>query len=181
MLRVSGLPHPQYRNTIFLGGGFLLSLLSATLFSRFLVFGVWPDVVTLYALFLTLYGNGRGRYVPCMALGLMRDMLSAGPIGTYAILYGVMHRLIAPRRKSLYRDNPFTLALLAVGVVAALNLSYHFSMVFIGAGIGWSSALSRGLLIGIVSGPLMPLLSWLMKSMFRRFGIERLPCGAYNV
>ncbi|MCK6440592.1 MAG: rod shape-determining protein MreD [Planctomycetes bacterium] len=161
--------------------GLILAVISACLLSRISIFGVWPDVISLYALFFALHANERGRYLPCMALGLMRDLLSAGPLGTYAILYGLLYRLLTPHRKSLFRENPLTLALLAGVVVAGINLAHHMSLVLTGAGVGWGTALTRSLLIGLVSAPLMPLLSFMMKWLLGRLGVERLPGGVYNV
>ena len=181
MLRSTGKFSPRYRMTLIAGGGLAFALASVLLFPRVGVLGVWPDVMTLYALFFTLFNNERGRYLPCMALGLLRDVFSAGPFGTYAILYGLLYRLLMSRRKSLYRDNPLTLLAIAFLAVVLINLGYHATLVMTGAGIGWTDAGLRALSLGAVTAPFMLPLTWLMKAGLARAGVERMPGGLMNV
>lgn len=181
MSRKVRMQHPQYRAAFVFGGGLALSLLCALLINRIEVLGVWPDIPTLYVLFFTIFGNPKGRYGPCMAIGFMRDLLSGGPLGTYAILYGLVNRFLSPRRQMLFRENPVTQMMLAAFVVFGVNMAYHASMVIVGAGIGWSNATEHSLRIAAVTGPLMPFMSFGMILLFAKLNIARLPGGNYNV
>lgn len=172
---------PQHRNAVMYGGGLVISLLCVMLLNRISLWGEWPDLPTLYVLFFALFGNPRGRYGPAMMIGFARDLFSGGPLGTYAILYGLMHRFISPRRQMLFRENPITQALVAAVVVFAVNVGYHASMVIVGVGIGWSEAFYRSMKIALISAPLMPALCIVMVLLFEKLKISRLPGGNYNV
>jgi len=134
------------------------SVLLATLVMPSLRFaGAWPDIVTLMVLWHALHGDPKGRYVPGMAVGLMRDLLTACPFGAHTVLYGLMHRVVGERRYALRRDNPIAQLVLAFVAVLVVNLMMHLILVLTGAGIGWSAALSHSAMIAALSAPFMPL------------------------
>jgi len=172
---------PQHRG-LFVGvGGLVLCLLCAFLVTKLRIWDVQPDFYALYPVFFALFANERGRYMPSVVLGFIRDLFSAGPLLTYAIIYGILHRTIAPRRRMMFRDGVFAQLLVAFIAVLFSNLAYHASLVAFGAGVGWSDASIISLKTATVTAPLMPLLVWAMKLAMKRLEIERIAGGDFNL
>lgn len=143
--------------------------------------GARPDILTALALYFTLWTNPRGRYLPCMALGLMRDMFSVGPVGTYAILYSLLYRLLESRRHRIPRTG--MLSQLAIGFLGtvAINVGYHAALVVFGDGVGWRYALVQGLLTAMLSAPLMLVVVYVMSVGLKGLGVRKLPGNMFNV
>lgn len=173
---------PVYRYRLVIGGGGILVLLTILVLYRLSLFGVWPDVVTLYALFFILYGNHRqGGYVPVMLLGLVRDFFSIGTFGTYAILYGLLHKALANRKGLAFRESAIALLILGGLSVFAVNMGYYLLMVIRGLGSGMTFGMVKSSLIAGVSAPLMPLLTLMMTGLLEFLRVEKLKEGSFNI
>jgi hypothetical protein len=143
----------------YLAAGGVLVFVAAAWLSRATVFGVWPDVITLFALYQALYGDGRFRYVPCLGLGFMRDLLSAVPPGTHAILYALMHKAVAPRTGGMQRGSLLIQTVLALACVIGVQLGCWAVLAATRHGVGWGAALWNAALTAAVSAPLMPVMA----------------------
>lgn len=137
------------------------------------VSGAWPDLVTLFVLWHALYGDPKGRYVPGMLVGLIRDVFSACPFGAYTVIYGIMHRQVAERRYALKRDNPVAQVLLAFVCVFLANCMMHAFLLVTASGIGWTAAISHSAMIAGLSAPFMPLICLGMALGLRALGTAR--------
>ncbi|MCA8938932.1 MAG: hypothetical protein KDB07_03955, partial [Planctomycetes bacterium] len=146
------------------------------------LFGVWPDLVTLYALFFILYGNHKeGGYIPVMLLGLLRDVFSIGVPGTYAILYGLLHKLLAGRKGIAYRDSAIALVVLGAFAVFAVNFGYYMLLVVNKLGSGLGYGVWRSALMSMVSAPLMPVLVLGMSALLELLRVEKTKEGCFNI
>jgi rod shape-determining protein MreD len=133
----------------------------------------WPDVVTLFVLWHALHGDPKGRYVPGMLVGLIRDVFSACPFGAYTVIYGLMHRQVASRRYALRRENPVAQVILAFLCVFMVNCAMHAFLWITSSGIGWTAAIVHSATIAALSAPFMPLVCWGMSLGLRALGTAR--------
>lgn len=114
---------------------------------------VVPDVLTLVVLYFSLFHFERARYLPLLAVGFMRDLVTLTTPGTFAILYALVFKLLYPVRRSIFRESPITQLVLAFITVTGLHLGYHAALVLQNAGVGWSLALQRSLLLAVWTAP----------------------------
>ena len=80
--------------------------------------GSRPDLLVATVTFAALFSAEPSQALgSAWALGLLRDLATAGPLGQYALIYLVIGWTIAGLRPVLFREHPFTQA--AVGGIAA--------------------------------------------------------------
>ncbi|HRJ78103.1 MAG: rod shape-determining protein MreD [Planctomycetaceae bacterium] len=179
--RANNLTHPQYRWRLVLGVGLLCGVLHAALLRR-LDLGEWqPDIFSIAALYFSLYANRQGRYLPCLVLGLVRDFLSLGLLGSYAVLYSLLHKLASKARLRLDPDHFVNAAAMAFVGTFLVNFGYHAMLALSGDGIGWSRAAMRCLSMACASAPLAPFVFVLANHGLGRLGVQRLAGGYVNV
>src|SRR5918992_2856437 len=67
-----------------------------------------PNLVLLAVIFIA--GNApRDAALPgAFSLGVMQDLLGPGPLGLYAVAYGLVALVALRTRHSVYRDHPLT-------------------------------------------------------------------------
>jgi rod shape-determining protein MreD len=157
---------PQYRWRIVVGGGLVLAALHTLVLHRLKLGDFTPDLYSVFALYLGLFASRSGRYVPCLVLGLIRDFFSIGLLGSYGVLYSLLHKAAERGRGKLDPEKPlnvFTLALIGTFLV---NFGYHGMLVISGEGIGWSRAVVRCACMAAASAPvavfIYPLFHWLL-------------------
>ena len=171
---------PRFRWRLVLGAGLALTLIH-TLALPVLALGEFtPDLFTLVALYVGLYAHRQGRYWPSLVLGLMRDFASLGLLGSYAVLYSLLHKFAGRVRLRLDPDRVAIAMLLAFTGVFLVNFGYHFMLALSGAGVGWSAGLWRCLTTAAVTAPftvpVFPLLHWGLAAI----GMRRIQGGYWG-
>ena len=93
-------------------------VLEMTLLSDMAWAGARPDLLVPIVAFAALFAaDPSGALGSAWAIGLMRDLGTAGPLGQFALIYLVIAWSISGLRPLLFREHPLTQA--AVGGVAA--------------------------------------------------------------
>lgn len=171
---------PRYRWRIVLGFGFALCLLHTLVLPRFDAGEYTPDIFTLFALYIGLFANRQGRYWPSLVLGLVRDFFSFGLIGTYAVLYSLLHKFAARLRVKLDPDRLPNALFFGFSGVFLVNFGYHFMLALSGDGVGWSVALWRCTATALASAPFAVPLFPLLHRGLRAIGVSRSYGGLMN-
>ena len=171
---------PRYRLRIIAGAGLALTLVQSIGLPAIGWGDFAPDLFTVFALFLGLFASRHGRYLPSLLLGLVRDFFSLGLLGSYAVLFSLLHKASSRAREKLDPEKPLNVLLMAFIGVFAVNFGYHLMLASSGAGIGWSSALVRCFGIALSSAPfamaLFPVLHWAL----HKAGIQPIAGGFWN-
>lgn len=171
---------PRYRWRIVVGGGLLLAVAHTLLLHRLRLGDFTPDLYSVFALYLGLFASRQGRYLPCLVLGLIRDFFSLGLLGSYGVLYSLLHKAAGRTRGKLDPDNLLNILLMALVGTFLVNFGYHSMLVLSGEGIGWSRALLRCLSMAAASAPLALFLYPLMHFLLHRLGVGR-SGGYWNI
>lgn len=171
---------PRLRWRLVAGFGLLGGVLHTLVLPRTHLGEYTPDLFTLFALYVGLYASRQGRYWPSLVLGLIRDFFSMGLIGTYAVLFSLLHKFSGKLRRKLDPDRVPNALLFGFTGVFLVNFGYHFMLAFGGDGVGWSVALWRCTATALVTAPfavpVFPLLHWLMGNL----GLSRTQGGYLN-
>lgn len=171
---------PRYRWRLVFGLGVVCAALHALVLPRLHLQEYTPDLFTLSALYVGLYASRHGRYWPSLVLGLLRDFFSMGLLGTYAVLFSLLHKYCGRLRTKLDPDRLPCALFFGFSGVFLVNFGYHFMLAVGGNGVGWSVALWRCTATALVSAPfavpLFPLLHWLLGLL----GLQRGQGGLRN-
>ena len=164
---------PRYRWRIVVGGGLALAAVHTLLLHRLELGDFTPDLFSVFALYVGVFASRYGRYTPCLVLGLIRDFFSMGLMGSYGVLYSLLHKAASKTRGKLDPErlgNIFIMALIGTFLV---NFGYHAMLVIEGNGIGWSRALARCAWIALATAP-VAVLTWpLAHFLMHKAGIQR--------
>jgi rod shape-determining protein MreD len=171
---------PQYRWRLVLGSGIALLAIHTMALPRFNLGHYTPDLFTLVALYIGLYAHRQGRYWPSLVFGLMRDFFSLGLLGSYAVLYSLLHKFAGRVRLKLDPDSPPIAIMLTFIGVFLVNFGYHFMMALSVAGVGWSEGLWRCLTTAAVTAPFAMPIFPLMHFGLRAMGMRRLQGGYWG-
>jgi len=130
-----------------------------TVLSLWTPLGARLELLFLLAAFSALYARDRSRALwTCWALGLVKDLGTAGPPGLSAFLFVVFAAALQRIRNSLYHDPAFTHGLLA-GLAAGSFVLLHGAITALAAGSAAGISLgSRSLgaaLLAALTGPLL--------------------------
>lgn len=164
---------PQYRWRIVGGGGLLLAGVHAMLLHRLELGAFTPDLFSIFALYLGLFASRHGRYTPCLVLGLIRDFFSLGLLGSYGVLYSLLHKFAGRTQGKLSPEKPINVFILALVGTFLVNFGYHGMLVVGGDGIGWSRALVRCAATSVASAPFAVFLFPLAHFALDKAGIRR--------
>lgn len=177
----SSQPRPIWRWRLVLTVGVTCAILHATVLRQIPLAEWTPDLFSLFALWLALYANREGRYLPCLVLGLIRDFMSLGLLGSYAVLYSLLHKAAARVRVRLDPDNFMALMFMAFGGTFCVNFGYHLMLAIGGDGIGWTSALVRCAVMAASTAAVAPFAFALFNHGLTRLGVPRIAGGYFNV
>jgi rod shape-determining protein MreD len=86
-----------------------------------------PNFVLMVVVFLGINGAREPVLLGAFFLGLMQDLLTLQPLGTWALCYALVAASVLSVQEIVYRDHPlthFTLALLG-GILSAVVLTVH--------------------------------------------------------
>jgi len=81
--------------------------------------GPGPNLMVLAAIFIAIYAPRRTALMGCFGLGLMQDLMTASPLGLWAIAYAIVGLLVIGVRDMVYREHFLTHAVL--GFLGALT------------------------------------------------------------
>lgn len=165
--------NPRYRWRIVLGGGVVLSFVHAVLLPGLNMGAYTPDLLSIFALYLGLFASRQGRYTPSLALGLVRDFFSIGLIGTYGVLYSLLHKAADKARAKLDAEKPVNVFVMAAIGTFLVHFGYHGMLVVAGDGIGWSRALVRCASTAVATAPFAVLLFPLAHFALDRTKVDR--------
>lgn len=171
---------PRYRWRIVVGGGLLLAAVHAMLLHRLRLGDFTPDLYSVFALYLGLFASRQGRYLPCLALGLIRDFFSLGLLGSYGVLYSLLHKAAGRTRGKMDPENPLVILLMALAGTFLVNFGYHGMLVVSGEGVGWTRALLRCACVALASAPPALFLYPLLHFLLHRLGVGR-SGGYWNI
>jgi rod shape-determining protein MreD len=168
---------PQYRWRIVAGGGLLFAAVHTLLLHRLNLDDFTPDLYSVFALYLGLFASRSGRYTPCLVLGLIRDFFSLGLLGSYGVLYSLLHKAAERGRGKLDPEKPLNVFIMALIGTFLVNFGYHGMLVVSGDGIGWSRAVARCASMAVASAPVAVLIYPLFHLGLNRLGVGR--AGGY--
>jgi rod shape-determining protein MreD len=138
--------------------------------------GAAPNLILLVVIFLAVNAPREQALLGAFLLGLMQDMLTLHPIGTWAVAYGLVAMFVVSMQEVVYRDHPlthFSLALLG-GILCGVVLTFHewvYPMLHgKGAGQGGAVSLFAGALYTAV---LAPIVLGILQRMKTTFGFRR--------
>ena len=171
---------PQYRWRIIFVSGVLLSMIHALLLPRLNLGAFTPDIFSVVALYFGMFANRKGRYLPSLALGLMRDFFSLGLLGSYAVLFSLLHKFAAKARLKLDPSRLSNVFILAVIGTFLVNFGYHVMLALSGSGIGWTASITRCGCTAIASGLPAVLMFPIFHSLLARAGVARVSGGYLN-
>ena len=148
------------------------ALLASVTIPRYTAEAWRPDLFAIMAIFVALRGGTEEVLPLCWVTGLVKDLLSAGPLGQYALLYLLAGMAILHLRSFLNAR------------MAAVHAGLAFSIAFLtesisawaGAAFGlWSpSGTLRGILTAaIVTACLAPLVIGTLDRMGKWLGVRR--------
>lgn len=172
---------PRYRWRTICGAGLVLTFLHIWVLHRFDVGDFTPDLFTLVAIYMGLYASREGRYAPNLVLGLIRDLFSIGLLGTYAVLYSLLYKVMTVGRRRMDPDKPVNTLVLAWLGVFFVNFGYHFVLVLLGSGVGWTRAGLRCACIATATAPIAVFLFPLLHYGLYKAKFNRLPGGYWNI
>jgi len=89
--------------------------------------GAAPDIVLLAVVFIAINAPRDAALLGAFGLGLMQDLLSAQPLGLYAVGYSLTAMFVVSTQEIVYREHPlthFSLGLIG-GLFIALVMTVH--------------------------------------------------------
>jgi rod shape-determining protein MreD len=138
--------------------------------------GAGPNFVLLAVIFLAVNGTRDQALLGGFFLGLLQDLLTLHPMGTWAVAYALVAVFVVSMQEVVYREHPlthFSLALLG-GIMCGVVLTFH----------GWiypilhGQAAAHGGVVGffgsaLYTAVLAPILLGPLQRMKTVFGFKR--------
>jgi rod shape-determining protein MreD len=89
--------------------------------------GAAPNFVLLVVIFLAVNGGREPVLLGAFLLGLMQDLLTLHPLGTWAVTYSLVAMFVLSTQEIVYREHPLTHFSLALsgGILCAIVLTLH--------------------------------------------------------
>lgn len=89
--------------------------------------GVAPNFVLLVVIFLGVNGGREPVLLGSFILGLMQDLLTLYPLGTWAVTYTLVAMFVLSTQEIVYREHPLTHFSLALtgGILCGVVLTIH--------------------------------------------------------
>jgi len=158
---------------------FLLALPAASLLPKWVASPYRPDFFALLLLLAVLRARPEKVLPLAWGVGLAKDLLSAGPLGEYALLYLLAGYILLQLRRILSVRLAVIRAGLAFGTVLATESAYLLTHVFLQSRVGHTPAGADGilplasefrvvLLSALVTAILSPLLLYWMEQGVKR-------------
>ncbi len=137
-----------------------------------------PNLVLLVVIFLAVNGGREAVLLGSFLLGLMQDLLTLHPMGTWAVTYSLVAMFVLSTQEIVYREHPLTHFSLALtgGILCGVVLTIH----------GWVYPLLHGksgvhtgsvgyFTSAIYTALLAPIVLGILQRMRRAFAFRRRP------
>ena len=138
--------------------------------------GAAPNLILLVVIFLGVNGVREQVLLGCFLLGVMQDMLTLHPIGTWAVAYGLVALFVVSTQEVVYKEHPlthFSLALMG-GILCGVIMSIHEWVYPMLHGKGSAQVSSVALFASAVySAVLAPIVLGILQRMKGTFGFRR--------
>jgi rod shape-determining protein MreD len=138
--------------------------------------GAAPNFILLGVIFIAVNGAREQALLGSFVLGLLQDMLTLHPIGTWALAYGLVALFVVSTQEVVYKEHPLTHFFLALmgGILCGVVLSVHewvYPMLH-GKGSGQVGSIA---LFGsaVYSAVLAPIVLGILQRMKAAFGFRR--------
>jgi rod shape-determining protein MreD len=128
--------------------------------------GAAPNLILIAAVFIAINAPRQAALLGCFVLGLIQDMLTLQPPGTYALGYSLLGGFVASAKEIVYREHPVThvVVTLVGGLLSGMVLLLGGWIHHDAPGVG------QVVLTALYSAALAPLVLW---------GLQRLR-GAFS-
>jgi rod shape-determining protein MreD len=139
--------------------------------------GATPNLVLLAALFIATHAPRDAALLGCFGMGLMQDMLTAQPLGVYALAYGIVGLMITSSQSAMEQEHILANMVIALVAAAVVALVVWLNMVLAPRLSGAAPAAGGSvvsLMLGVLYTTLLaPLVSWPLQRIKKRFAFER--------
>jgi rod shape-determining protein MreD len=138
--------------------------------------GVTPNLVLLVVIFLAVNGGREPVLLGSFILGIMQDLLTLHPLGTWAVTYTLVAMFVLSTQEIVYREHPLTHFSLALtgGILCGVVLTIHGWIYPLlhgpGTGHGGGIALFTS---AIYTAVLAPIVLGVLQRMKRAFAFRR--------
>jgi rod shape-determining protein MreD len=137
--------------------------------------GAAPNLVLLAVIFLAVNGTREQALLGGFFLGLLQDLLTLHPMGTWALAYALVSMLVFSMQEVVYREHPLTHFFLALlgGILCGMVLTAHgvvYPLLHKGSNPGAAVGLFGGALYTAV---LAPIVLGILQRMKSAFGFRR--------
>jgi rod shape-determining protein MreD len=138
--------------------------------------GAAPNFILLAVIFIAVNGVREQVLLGSFVLGLLQDMLTLHPIGTWAVAYGLVALFVVSTQEVVYKEHPlthFSLALMG-GILCGVVLSVHEWVYPMLHGKGTGQVGSVALFASaLYSAILAPIVLGILQRMKGTFGFRR--------
>jgi len=141
-------------------------LIESTVFSAYHIWGITPDLILIFVVFISVLDGRRAGAIYGFACGLLLDLYLARYIGVNALSLGLTGYLIGLLRRLVYPEHLLA-PLLGVAAGSLLNQITTFTiMYFVGAQVGVTLSYATGVAMqaGFNMFLTIPLYIWYYKS-----------------
>jgi rod shape-determining protein MreD len=137
--------------------------------------GAGPNFVLLVVILLAVNGAREQALLGSFFLGLMQDLLTLHPMGTWAVAYALVAMFVLSTQEVVYREHPLThffLALLA-GILCGVVLTFHawvYPLLHKGSTPGTATGVFAS---AVYTAVLAPIVLGVLQRMKGAFGFRR--------
>ena len=140
---------PKY--ALLYGITIICALFEATLSYQLNISSVRPELVFVIPVFWGLQARSDEVTFHACTAGLIKDLFSATPFGTYGVLFLVFAYIICTIRSYLYRDSIITLVLVGFLFELCVNLLQGFGFYLLGGNLTVSGTISFAIYTALYS------------------------------
>src|SRR5690606_22780230 len=138
--------------------------------------GAAPNLVLLAAIFIAAHAPRDAALLGCFGMGLMQDMLTAQPLGVFALAYGLVGMMVTSSQSAVQQENPLAhivVALVSAAVVAGVVwLNAMLAPRFTGEAVAGGAGLGTLLIGAGYTALLAPVVLWLLGRLKKSFSFE---------
>lgn len=156
-----------------LGMFLLLWSLQVSLLERIELGSVAPDLLLLYSTFLALFLSPAGGCSAAWLIGLAKDLTSAAPVGSFALLFTFGALLVCLTRRVLYARDPIAHLLVVFISALAMNLLYGTALWIRSEAMPYGLVLQRSAAIALYTAVLAPFVIGSLTLVFCRRKVSK--------
>ncbi len=131
--------------------------------------GIAPDLLLIYVVFVSMSFPLESAVVAGGLLGILKDMCSALPLGTFSLLFTFAALLASVARNYFFKQSvPAQLVVVFLTAFAVHGLC-GAALTLTGAGYTWDRAFFRALEISVYTALCAPVLLFLLNRSLARF------------